>query len=130
AMHGLVLEVLARRCAPEIKRAFQKDVAFADRILLARYDDTGGYFRRHRDNALPHTAFREFAVSLNLNTHEYEGGGLLFPEYDDNAYGAPAGGAMIFSASLLHEAAPVTKGRRYVALSFLSGASAATTAAA
>jgi predicted 2-oxoglutarate/Fe(II)-dependent dioxygenase YbiX len=27
---------------------------------------------------------------------------------------------MIFSASLLHEAAPVTKGSRYVILSFLS----------
>jgi predicted 2-oxoglutarate/Fe(II)-dependent dioxygenase YbiX len=30
----------------------------------------------------------------------------------------------VFSASLLHEAMPVTRGRRYVALSFLSGAKA------
>ena len=119
--HAEVRDVLARRCAPEIKRAFQKDVGFADRILIARYDDDGGYFKRHRDNALPHTAFREFAVSLNLNTDAYEGGALKFPEYDDNSYSAPAGGAMIFSASLLHEAAPVTRGRRYVILSFLSG---------
>jgi predicted 2-oxoglutarate/Fe(II)-dependent dioxygenase YbiX len=118
--HGEVMEVMARRCVPEIKRAFQKDVGYADRILIARYDDDGGYFKRHRDNALPHTAFREFAVSINLNTHEYQGGGLRFPEFDDNEYGAPAGGAMIFSASLLHEAAPVTQGRRYVILSFLS----------
>jgi predicted 2-oxoglutarate/Fe(II)-dependent dioxygenase YbiX/stage V sporulation protein SpoVS len=119
-LHGEVMDVMARRCVPEIKRAFQKDVSFADRILVARYDDTGGYFKRHRDNALPHTAFREFAVSINLNTHDYEGGALRFPEYDDTGYSAPAGGAMIFSASLLHEAAPVTKGRRYVILSFLS----------
>jgi predicted 2-oxoglutarate/Fe(II)-dependent dioxygenase YbiX len=118
--HGEVMDVMARRCVPEIKRAFQKEVGFADRILIARYDDTGGYFRRHRDNALPHTAFREFAVSINLNTHAYEGGALRFPEYDDNGYSAPAGGAMIFSASLLHEAAPVTQGARYVILSFLS----------
>ena len=119
-MHAEVMDAMARRCAPEIKRAFQKDVGFADRILIARYDDDGGYFKRHRDNALPHTAFREFAVSINLNTHEYEGGELRFPEFDDAGYSAPAGGAMIFSASLLHEAAPVTKGRRYVILSFLS----------
>ena len=118
--HDEVMAVMARRLVPEIKRAFQKDVGFADRILIARYDDDGGYFKRHRDNALPHTAFREFAVSINLNTHAYEGGALRFPEFDDVGYSAPAGGAMIFSASLLHEAAPVTKGSRYVALSFLS----------
>ena len=119
-MHAEVMDAMARRCAPEIKRAFQKDVGYADRILIARYDDDGGYFKRHRDNALPHTAFREFAVSINLNTQDYEGGELMFPEFDDAGYSAPAGGAMIFSASLLHEAAPVTKGRRYVILSFLS----------
>jgi predicted 2-oxoglutarate/Fe(II)-dependent dioxygenase YbiX len=119
-MHAAVMDAMARRCVPEIKRAFQKDVGFADRVLIARYDDDGGYFKRHRDNALPHTAFREFAVSINLNTHAYEGGELRFPEFDDAGYSAPAGGAMIFSASLLHEAAPVTKGRRYVILSFLS----------
>jgi predicted 2-oxoglutarate/Fe(II)-dependent dioxygenase YbiX len=119
-LHGEVMDVMARRCAPEIRRAFQKEVGYADRILIARYDDTGGYFKRHRDNVLPHTAFREFAVSINLNTEAYEGGALRFAEYDDNGYSAPAGGAMIFSASLLHEAAPVTKGRRYVILSFLS----------
>jgi predicted 2-oxoglutarate/Fe(II)-dependent dioxygenase YbiX len=118
--HAEVMAVMAGRCVPEIKRAFQKDVGYADRILVARYDDSGGYFKRHRDNALPHTAFREFAVSINLNTHAYEGGELRFPEYDDGGYSAPAGGAMIFSASLLHEAAPVTQGRRYVILSFLS----------
>ena len=119
-LHGEMMVVMARRLVPEIKRAFQKDVGFADRILVARYDDDGGWFKRHRDNALPHTAFREFAVSLNLNTHAYEGGALRFPEYDDAGYSAPVGGAMIFSASLLHEAAPVTKGSRYVILSFLS----------
>lgn len=118
--HAEVMDVMARRCVPEIRRAFQKEVGFADRILIARYDDSGGYFRRHRDDALPHTVFREFAVSINLNTHAYEGGALRFPEFDDNGYSGPAGAAMIFSAALLHEASPVTKGSRYVILSFLS----------
>jgi predicted 2-oxoglutarate/Fe(II)-dependent dioxygenase YbiX len=123
-LYGEVLKVFTGRLIPEIKRAFQTDMAFADRILIARYDDTGGYFKRHRDNAAPHTAFREFAVSLNLNTPEYEGGELLFPEYDDHRYSPPAGGAIVFSASLLHEAAPVTRGSRYVLLTFLSGVEA------
>jgi len=123
-MYPQILELITARLVPEIKRAFQVDMAYADRVLLARYDDTGGYFKRHRDNAAPHTAFREFAVSLNLNTHEYEGGELLFPEYDDHRYNPPAGGAAVFSASLLHEAAPVTRGSRYVLLTFLGSAQA------
>ena len=53
--HGEVMDVMARTCVPEIKRAFHKDVGFADRILIARYDDTGDNFKRHRDNAsAPH----------------------------------------------------------------------------
>ena len=88
--------------------------------VMASY--SGGYFKRHRDNAAPHTAFREFAISLNLNTQDYEGGELLFPEYDDHRYSPAAGSAVIFSASLLHEAAPVTSGSRYVLLSFLCSA--------
>ncbi|HEY4031916.1 MAG TPA: 2OG-Fe(II) oxygenase [Caulobacteraceae bacterium] len=122
--HDMILSVLAERCAPEIKRAFQADIAHADRILVARYDDSGGWFKRHRDNAAPQTAFREFAVSINLNTQDYEGGELLFPEFDDHRYSPPAGSAIIFSASLLHEAAAVTRGARYVALSFLCTAKA------
>jgi predicted 2-oxoglutarate/Fe(II)-dependent dioxygenase YbiX len=124
ALYATIVEVLAKRCAPEIKRAFQADITYADRILIARYDDTGGYFKRHRDNVAPQTAFREFAISINLNTHDYDGGELLFPEYDDHRYSPPAGSAIVFSASLLHEAAPVTKGRRYVLLSFLCTAKA------
>jgi len=123
-LHAEIVTLLSARVIPEIKRAFQADIANADRILIARYDDTGGYFKRHRDDAAPHTAFREFAISLNLNTDEYEGGELLFPEYDDHRYNPPAGAAIVFSASLLHEAAPVTRGSRYVLLSFLGSAAA------
>jgi predicted 2-oxoglutarate/Fe(II)-dependent dioxygenase YbiX len=125
-MHQAALALIAGRIVPEIKRAFQKDIGFADRLLIARYDDDGGYFLRHRDNAAPHVAFREFAVSLNLNTPEYEGGELLFPEYNDHRYNPPAGAAVVFSASLLHEACPVTRGSRYVLLTFLASAPAPT----
>ncbi len=124
ALHRRVIETLARRLVPEIKRAFQVDVAHLDRILIARYDDTGGYFRRHRDDAAAHIAFRQFAVSLNLNTHEYEGGDIMFPEFSDDRFAPPAGGAAVFSASLLHEATAVTRGQRYVLLTFMHSAEA------
>ena len=54
-----------------------------------------------------------------LNTGEYEGGEVCFPEYGRQRYAAPAGGAVVFSCSLLHEALPVTRGKRYVFLPFL-----------
>ncbi|WP_174301470.1 2OG-Fe(II) oxygenase, partial [Caulobacter sp. S45] len=118
-LHAEVVAALAARLVPEIAKAFQVQVAHLDRILVARYDDTGGYFRRHRDNSSAHLAYREFAVSVNLNTGEYTGGELLFPEYNDHRHNPPAGAALAFSASLLHEAAPVRRGSRYVLLTFL-----------
>ena len=119
-LHGRVMRVLAEHCAPAVKLAFQRDVAFVDRILVARYD-VGDHFARHRDNLAPQTAFREFAVTLNLNTGDHEGGGLVFPEFSDQVLAAPAGSAAVFSASLLHEVTPVTRGVRYAVLTFLSG---------
>ncbi len=123
-LHSEVVDVLSSRLVPEIARSFNVQVAHADRILLARYDDSGGYFHRHRDNAAPHVAFRQFAVSLNLNTDEYEGGELEFPEFDNDFYRPPVGAAAVFSASLMHAARPVTSGRRYVLLTFLHDESA------
>ena len=118
-LHAEVVAALGGRLAPEIAKAFQVQVAHLDRILIARYDETGGYFRRHRDNSSAHLAYREFAVSVNLNTGDYTGGELLFPEYNDHRHSPPAGAALVFSASLLHEAAPVRRGSRYVLLTFL-----------
>jgi predicted 2-oxoglutarate/Fe(II)-dependent dioxygenase YbiX len=117
-------EALSQRLVPDIAKAFQAQAAHADRMLIARYDDTGGYFRRHRDNVSAHLAYREFAVSVNLNAGAFEGGALRFPEFDDHDYLPPTGAGLVFSASLLHEAAPVTRGSRYVFLTFLHTAAA------
>jgi predicted 2-oxoglutarate/Fe(II)-dependent dioxygenase YbiX len=118
ALSGLII-----RCLPEVKKAFNVDACHTDRILLARYDDSGGFFRRHRDNAAASVAFRQFALSVNLNS-DYEGGHLLFPEYNSHRYKPGAGAGVVFSCSLLHEAAPVTRGRRHVLLTFLHNAEA------
>jgi predicted 2-oxoglutarate/Fe(II)-dependent dioxygenase YbiX len=119
ALHRLLQTILLRRCAPEIAKAFQVTVSYTDRILVSRYDTMAGWFRRHRDNTAENVAFRQFALSLNLNTEEYEGGHLLFPEYNDHRYSPPTGAGVIFSTAVLHEAAPVTFGHRYVLLTFL-----------
>ena len=112
-------ELLLRRCVPEIKKAFQIEVAHLDRLLIARYDTGAGHFRRHRDNGAPNVAFRQFALTLNLNTEDYEGGHLVFPEYNPHRYRPPTGAGIVFSASLLHEAQPLTSGTRYVLLTFV-----------
>lgn len=120
-IHDLLRKALIARCAPEIAKAFQARITCTDRILISRYDAPGGWFLRHRDNLGENVSFREFALSLNLNTEEYEGGHITFPEYNDHRYRPPIGAGVIFSASLLHEATAVTRGRRYVLLTFLHG---------
>jgi len=120
---GLQAAVRARltaRLVPEIFRAFQYRVTRLERYVVACYDAADqGFFRAHRDNTTKATAHRRFACTINLNTGAYEGGELSFPEFGPRTYVAPAGGVVVFSCSLLHEARPVTRGRRYAFLPFL-----------
>jgi predicted 2-oxoglutarate/Fe(II)-dependent dioxygenase YbiX len=67
------------------------------------------------------TEHRRFALTLNLNSGDYEGGYLRLPEYGPQLYAPAAGGAVVFSCSLLHLATPVRKGRRFVVVGFLWG---------
>lgn len=113
----------ARRVTPEIQKAFRYLIAEAEGFRLACYRaEERGYFRAHRDDVSPAVAHRSFAVSLNLNSEDYEGGGLRFAEYGDHVYKPETGEAIIFSCSLLHEAMDVTAGERFVLLGFLLGA--------
>jgi predicted 2-oxoglutarate/Fe(II)-dependent dioxygenase YbiX len=57
-------------------------------------------------------------MTINLNTPEYEGGCLWFPEYGPSLFRPQVGEAIIFSCSLLHEVTPVVFGKRYALLSF------------
>ncbi|WP_313213502.1 2OG-Fe(II) oxygenase [Stenotrophomonas acidaminiphila] len=108
------------RLVPEIEKAFQFRATRIERYIVACYEaENAGHFRAHRDNTTAGTAHRRFAVSLNLNTGDYEGGVLRFPEFGRRLYQPPLGGALVFSCSLLHEATPVTLGVRYAFLPFL-----------
>lgn len=111
-----------RRLIPEMNKGFRFGVTRAEVFRIGCYDaDSGGYFRRHRDRGAPHLDYRSFALSLNLNTGDYEGGHLRFPEFGPQLYQPPRGGGVVFSCSLLHEALPVTKGRRFALFTFFSG---------
>jgi len=116
----LIRTRVRRRLVPEIKKVFQFDATRIERYIVSCYEgDVGGFFRAHRDNVMQGTMHRRFAVTINLNAEEYDGGDLVFPEFGTHTYRAPAGGACIFSCSLLHEATPVTRGTRYAFLPFL-----------
>ena len=113
---------LGRRLLPEIKKAFNYQVAEFEGLRIARYKgQRGGRAHGHRDNSLPEVAHRRFALSINLNAEDFEGGEIRFPEYGNRRYKAQTGAALVFSCSLLHEALAVTQGQRLVLLAFLNG---------
>lgn len=120
ALKAGALQRIVRRLIPEIQKAFQFRATRLERYIVACYEtEPGGYFRPHRDNTTKGTAHRRFAVTINLNAGDYEGGDLRFPEFGPQTYRAPTGGAVVFSCSLLHEAMPMTRGTRYAFLPFL-----------
>jgi predicted 2-oxoglutarate/Fe(II)-dependent dioxygenase YbiX len=110
----------------EMREAFCFTAASFEPLRIGCYDGTrGGHFGRHRDNRTPYTAHRSFAMSLNLNTGAYVGGQIRFPEFGRELYEADAGGAVVFSCNLLHEALPVTLGRRFALFTFFADAAGA-----
>lgn len=113
-----IRERLQRRLFPLIRLAFDFQVTEVERYLVSCYDaDDHGVFRPHRDNTTQATAHRRFACSLNLNDG-FTGGDLRFAEYGPTTYRAPPGGAVVFSCTMMHEALPITAGRRYAFLPF------------
>ncbi|MBL8557736.1 MAG: 2OG-Fe(II) oxygenase [Hyphomonadaceae bacterium] len=120
---ALRIETQARvreRLIPMVERAFGWRATRMERYIVARYGaDEEGHFNPHRDNTTRGTAHRKFAVTINLNAEDYEGGDLRFPEFGQRTYRAPTGGAVVFGCGLLHEATRVTRGDRFAFLPFL-----------
>jgi peroxiredoxin/predicted 2-oxoglutarate/Fe(II)-dependent dioxygenase YbiX len=113
-------ERIKRRVVPAIRQAYQFHATRIERHIVACYDAAqGAHFRAHRDNTTRGTAHRRFAITINLNSPDYEGGEIWFPEFGPVKYKAPSGDAIVFSCSLLHEVPRVTKGKRYAFLPFL-----------
>jgi peroxiredoxin/predicted 2-oxoglutarate/Fe(II)-dependent dioxygenase YbiX len=112
---------LATRLFPEIAKAFHYQITRYERLRIGCYEGhRGGKLHGHRDIHAT-TPYRRFAMSLNLNTEEFTGGELRFPEFGDQRYTPASGTAIVFSSALLHEALEVKSGRRLVLLAFLFG---------
>ncbi|QQS10789.1 MAG: 2OG-Fe(II) oxygenase [Rhodospirillales bacterium] len=114
-----IFDRLAYRVGPELAKGFgwDRQFGFDAPVIISYAAEARHFFGAHRDNNTPQSADRAFAVSLNLN-EGFEGGELVFPEYGPTRFRPGAGAAAIFSCSLLHEALPVTSGRRFVLTTF------------
>ncbi len=92
---------------------------YIERHIIGCYSaEDGGHFAPHRDNRPGLTSHRRFAVSVNLNG-DFEGGEVVFPEYNTGGYKAPAGWAVVFPCAILHQVRRVTSGARYAYLPFV-----------
>lgn len=115
---------LARRVLPEIQITSHYPITQYEGFKVVCYSASdNGYFKTHRDNDGQDTQHRRFALTLNLNSDQYQGGELRFPEYSHDYYKPKTGSAIVFSCSIAHEALPVTQGERYALVSFFYGKS-------
>jgi peroxiredoxin/predicted 2-oxoglutarate/Fe(II)-dependent dioxygenase YbiX len=115
ALQQFLDQRFSRRVAPEMRKAFQTGVTQRENYRIARYDSvSGGVLYPHRDNGTKETGHRRFTMTINLNAGDYEGGALRFREYGDHFYEVERGTAIVWSATLLHDVMPVTKGARFV----------------
>ena len=113
---------LRSRLFQEIEKAFQYKITRFERYRIGSYKgERRGEAHGHRDNTDEIASYRRFAASINLNSEQFEGGELHFPEFGGHLYRPETGAAIVFSSSILHEALHVTKGQRFVLLSFLYG---------
>lgn len=116
---ALVHGRIRTRVAPWIERATHFKIGFAERYRIACYEaETAGFFAPHRDFN-DASAHRHFAMSIALND-DYQGGALRFPEFGSRDYVLRPGQAVVYSGSLLHEVTPVTSGRRFALINFLT----------
>lgn len=109
---------ISRRVILPVQRVFQFRISRIERHLIACYAaEDGAHFGPHRDDTIPATEHRRFALSINLN-EDFTGGEVSFPEYSDRTFKAPIGAALVFSAAILHRVSRVIAGRRYAFLPF------------
>lgn len=111
-----------RRIIPQMDKAFGYSPTSREQYRIACYDAAaGGSLPPHRDNPTEATKHRRFTVSVNLNNGSFEGGELAFRESSDHLYDVDEGTVIVWSASLLHEVLPVTRGRRFILGAHLYG---------
>jgi peroxiredoxin len=114
-VHAIQIRI-QRRVLPEMLKAFQFRPTHMENYVVSSLGKKT--MPPRRDNMGRGVAHRRFSINVNLN-NDFAGGGLVFPEYGAQEFCAPAGGACIFSSSLLYADMPVTEGRRLTFQPFL-----------
>jgi predicted 2-oxoglutarate/Fe(II)-dependent dioxygenase YbiX len=125
--------VLPTAAESEIKLAFDKKmessvkplVNRAWRASLKQHAEThfvryvpGNYYTPHSDTGI-HRQDRYFTVVCYLN-EDFEGGGTSFPKLNYTVT-PRSGKAVIFPSTYMHSADPVTRGEKYILVSWLLG---------
>jgi peroxiredoxin len=104
---------------PELCKLYRTKLTHRERYKICCYDAADdGHYDDHRDGSDPRQHYRRLSMSISLNA-DYEGGYLRFPEYGAYDYRVAPGSAVVFPSVLLHRVTAVTRGRRYVLISFL-----------
>ena len=102
---------------PLVKRAWRVELTRHDASQVVRYGP-GGHYEEHADGGGP-VKERYFTVLCYLND-DFEGGRTSFPGLG-YATTPRCGEAVLFPAMYIHCAEPVTKGEKFVILSWLMG---------
>lgn len=108
---------LSKSVLPEISKVFYSDICYREKYKICRYDSKQeGSFGKHRDTIDPYL-HRRYAMTLTLND-DYQGGGICFPEYNDQVLSLPKYSAVVFPGSLYHQVIRIESGVRYVLITF------------
>lgn len=88
--------------------------------MFSRYSPGMGY-GTHMDNALMGSSRVDMSLTLFLSDPEdYDGGELVIERpYGEQAFKLPAGSAVLYSTTALHRVAPVTRGQRLAAVTWV-----------
>jgi hypothetical protein len=106
-------KLLLRRIGPEVEKAFAfDDFAFESLTLHWHGAAPSAASDLRREIVDPAVEGRSFVLILDLSEEKYEGGEILFPEYGPHSYEPGAGGALVYSGTMLRELKPVAAGRR------------------
>lgn len=121
------LYVRAQDLIANINTHFEFDLHSMENFQFTEYDDQyNGMYQRHIDkfpNATSPNSHRKLSFSVQLSDPAtYEGGDLLMHTGDKPMVANRAQGSINFFPSyVLHEVTPVTKGKRYSLVGWVSG---------
>lgn len=111
-------EKLGRLVRPAVKELWRVDLTRHSGTHVVRYEP-GNYYAAHTDTGM-NLLDRYFTVLCYLND-DFEGGQTSFPTLLYSA--APRRGkAVVFPSTYVHRADPVTRGEKYVIVSWMMGA--------